>query len=258
MNTEVIAMKHVKPAALALAALMLLTALVGCGKKKNEGEEVPSKYNYIPAAETTGGEEETTAEIRDFQKAFVKDLSWQKNYTVKYNYYNAAQSVDNAEIVEKRASTAFSVEYTDTGLLLYYKANGDDTDYYVIDPTGAQTLHSVLSGKKIASLSSLFMKLSNVEATLPAQSNVLYMYDEIVAGRNCHKYIQRAYAAAKLTESVYVWIDAQYGFAMKCEDYDAADVLQTSWEVKEFSAGGVTADDVYVDLSQYQFSEEVG
>ena len=34
--------------------------------------------------------------------------------------------------------------------------------------------------------------------------------------------------------------------------------LQTSWEVKEFSAGGVTADDVYVDVSAYQFTEEVG
>ena len=102
------------------------------------------------------------------------------------------------------------------------------------------------------------MKLSNVDATMPAQSNVLYMYDEIIAGRNCHKYIQRAYADAKLTESVYVWIDAQYGFAMKCEDYDAADVLKTSWEVTEFAAGGVTADDVVIDLSQYSFTEEVG
>ena len=250
-------MTGTKLTAAILAAVLLAASFAGCGKKKNKGEEVPSQYNYTPA-ESTQEAEETTGDVKDFQKAFVKDLSWQKNYTVKYRYFNAAQSVDNAQIVEKRASTAFSVEYTDTGLVLYYKAAGDDVDYYVIDPAQNQQMHSVIAGKKIASLSSLFMKLSNVDATMPAQRNVLYMYDEVVAGRNCHKYIQRAYAAAKLTESVYVWIDAQYGFAMKCEDYDAADVLQTSWEVKEFSAGGVTADDVYVDLSQYQFSEEVG
>ena len=249
-------MKGIRFAAALLALCLLLTAAAGC-KKKNGGEEIPSKYNYTPAPETTAPEE-TTGDVRDFQKAFVKDLSWQKNYFVAYNYFNAAQNVNNARIVEKRASTAFSVEYTETGLLLYYKANGDNTDYYVIDPTQNEQLHSVITGKKISSLSSMFMKLSNVNATLPAQSNVLYMYDELVAGRNCHKYIQRAYADAKLTESVYVWIDAEYGFAMKCEDYDASEQLKTSWEVTEFSAGGVTADDVYVDLSAYQFTEEVG
>ena len=249
-------MRKMRAAALLLALCLLASGLTGC-RGKSGGEEGTSRYNYTPAESTTE-EEETEKSPGDFQKAFVKDLSWQKNYTVKYRYYNAAQSVENAPITEKRASTAFSVEYDDTGLLLYYRANGDDTDYYVIDPAGGEMTHSVLTGKKISSLSSLFMKLSNVDATLPAQSNVLYMYDEIVAGRNCHKYIQRAYSAAKLTESVYVWIDAQYGFAMKCEDYDAADVLKTAWEVTEFSAGGVTADDVYVDVSAYQFSEEVG
>ena len=239
-----------------LVLCLLLTGFSGC-KKKNGSEEIPSRYNYTPAPETTE-QENVSEDVRDFQKAFVKDLSWQKNYSVAYNYYNVSQNVNNARIVEKRASTAFSVEYVDTGLLLYYKASGDNTDYYVIDPAENKQMHSVIAGKKISSLSSMFMKLSNVNATLPAQSNVLYMYDELVAGRNCHKYIQRAYADSKLTESVYVWIDAEYGFAMKCEDYDASEQLKTSWEVTEFSAGGVTADDVYVDLSAYQFTEEVG
>ena len=246
-----------KTIAIILLLLSLLSVFPGC-KKGPKTEEGTSRYSYTPAAESNAGDEETTDSARANQKAFVKDLSWQKNYTVEYSYFNAAQSVDHAKIREKRASTAFSVEYVDTGLLLYYRENGDNTDYYVIDPAAAGPVHSVITGKKIASLSSLFMKLSNVDATLPAQSNVLFMYDEIIAGRNCHKYIQRAYANAKLTESVYVWIDAEYGFAMKCEDYDAAEVLQTSWEVTAFSAGGVTADDVYIDLSQYQFTEELG
>ena len=242
-----------------LLALSVFAALFASCKKETKPQEVPSQYSYTPAAESTAQQEETTEDLLgDYQKAFVKDLSWQKNFTVTYDYYNAAQSVDHARIQEKRAATAFSVEYLDTGLLLYYKANGDDTDYYVIDPAENKNMHSVITGKSISSLSSLFMKLTNVEATLPAQSNVLYMYDEIVAGRNCHKYIQRAYSEAVLTESVYVWIDAQYGFAMKCEDYDAAEILKTSWEVKEFSAGDITADDVYVDLSQYSFTEELG
>lgn len=244
---------------IAAAALIAMMFSVFCGCKKKPGtDETPSQYNYTPAAESTTEDEETTESIRDFQKAFVKDLSWQKNFTVKYVYYNAVQGLDHVQIQEKRASTAFSVEYLDTGLIMYYKANGEDIDSYVIDPSESGPVHSVITGKKIASISSLFMKLSNVDATLPAQSNVLYMYDEIIAGRNCHKYIQRAYADAKLTESVYVWIDAQYGFAMKCEDYDASEVLKTSWEVKEFSAGGITAEDVYIDLSQYTFAEEVG
>ena len=248
-------MKKRRMTAVLLTACLIMPVLTGCDHKKVN--DVPTTYTYTPVTETST-EEATTDVIKDFQKAFVKDLSWQRNYMVEYRYYNAAQSVENAEIREKRASTAFSVEYLNTGLLLYYRANGDDTDYYVIDPAGSGQMHSLLPGKKISSLSSLFMKLSNVDATLPAQSNVLYMYDEIIAGRNCHKYIQRAYADAKLTESVYVWIDAQYGFAMKCEDYDASETLKTSWEVTEFAAGGVTADDVYIDVSINQFSEEVG
>ena len=250
-------MNAVKLISVFLISFILFSFFAGC-KKGKENEEVPSKYNYTPAAETTSPDEETTGSIGDFQKAFIKDLSWQKNYQVTYRYYNPSQDVNNAEIREKRAANAFTVEYLDTGLTLYYKAKDEDTDYYVIDPAQGANMHSVIAGKKIASLSSLFMKLSNVDATLPAQSNVLYMYDEIVAGRNCHKYIQRAYSNAKLTESVYVWIDAQYGFAMKCEDYDAAEILKTSWEVTEFSAGTLTEEDVALDLSIYQFSEEVG
>ena len=98
-------MSGIRITAALLAACLLLTAAAGCKKKKG-GEEVPSRYNYTPAPETTEPEV-TTEDARDFQKAFQKDLSWQKNYLVRYRYFNAAQNVDNAEIVEKRASTAF-------------------------------------------------------------------------------------------------------------------------------------------------------
>ena len=64
-----------------------------------------------------------------------------------------------------------------------------------------------------------------------------------------------AYEDGRVTETVYVWVDAEYGFALRCEDYDADDVLQVYWETVSFVSGGVTEADLGVKLSDYKFTE---
>lgn len=243
--------KHIRYFAPVCVLLCLSAALVSC-TGRDKPEEGGSNYIYTPAQTTSA---ETTAEA---VKDFVIDNSWHENYEVSYKYYNSQQGEETVNIREKKTASAFTVEYVDTGAVLYYKANGDNTDYYVIVPDEAEQAHSVLSGKKFSSLSSMFMKLSAVDETLAQQSNVLYMYDEKIAGRSCHKYIQRAYSGGELTQTVYVWIDSQYGFAAKCEAYDAAEKLVSLWEISEFETGKLSDADVELDLSGYEFVEEVG
>ena len=236
--------------------ILSLFCFSSCGSSDEE-EDTTGGYVYTPAT-TDFTEETTTDSSSDLQSAFDKDLSWQKNFDVTYEYFNSEQDENSVRIRERKTEKAFTVEYLDSGELLYYRANGNNTDYYVIVPDESEQLHSVLEGKRFKSLSSMFMKLSNVDESLPKQSNVLYMYDEIVSGRNCHKYIQRAYSEGMLTQSVYVWIDAQYGFAAKCEAYNAEDQLTTMWEIEEFQTDTLKSSDVIIDISDYKFNEEVG
>lgn len=245
-------MKLYRIFAFVLVLVITCSVFAGCNKAP-AGDEESTGYEYTPS----GREEGTTAEGAQPEKIAV-NKAWQKNFSVEYEYYNPEQSITTMQIREKKASKAFTVEYVDTSSVLYYKENGKDTDYYVLIDGETNQAHSVLEGKSISSLSSMFMKLSEIDADLPSKSNVLYMYDEEVAGRLCHKYIQRAYSNGVLKESVYVWIDAQYGFVAKCEAYDASDMLTVMWRLTAFETGTLTNEDVYIDISEYTFGETVG
>lgn len=241
-------------AAILILLLSVLLCFSSCDSNSGESES-STGYEYKPSV----SDETTQAPENDEVEKEVKiDNTWKRNFRVNYRYYNPEQSITTMNIEEKKSANAFTVQYIDTHSILYYKANGNDTDYYVIIDHEDEQVHSVLTGKKFSSLSSMFMKLSAVDADLPSQNNVLYMYEEEVAGRKCYKYIQRAYSEGQLTESVYLWIDVQYGFVAKCEAYDSNNTLTVMWEVEEFVTGTLQDEDVFLDLSGYTFKEEVG
>ena len=235
---------------LCLGILLSLTACTGGGNE----DETTTGYSYVPQ-----GAEGTTSSASDTPGSVLAvDNSWQKNFSAEYEYYNPEQSLATMRIKEKKSQNAFTVEYVDTNSILYYKADGNNTDYYVLIDNQEEQVHSVLEDKPFTSLSSMFMKLTEIDSTLPSQSNVLYMYDEEVAGRMCHKYIQRAYSGGKLTQSVYVWIDKEFGFAAKCEAYDEDNIMTVMWRLTAFETGKLKDADVFVDLSQYNFTEDAG
>lgn len=246
-------MKNFRIIISALLCAVTLLCFVSCGTSGNEGETT-TNYNYMPQ-----GAEGTTAQGQNSPGDKINiDKSWQKNFSAEYEYYNPEQSLATMKIKEKKSRNAFTVEYVDTNSILYYKADGNNTDYYVIIDGETEQAHSVLENKPFSSLSSMFMKLSEVDKDLPSQSNVLYMYDEEVAGRVCHKYIQRAYSGGKLTQSVYVWIDKEFGFAAKCEAYDEENIMTVMWRLTAFETGKLSDSDVFIDVSQYTFKETGG
>lgn len=244
-------MKKNFPTALLLAFVFIS---VFCFSACKPEEPLPSEsYVYHPADETQASQEQTTAAGAD---GITVNTLWRSNFEVYYTYFNSEQSEETLNVCEKRSENYFSAEDTASGDMLYYCASGADIDSYVIVPGEAEQAHTVISGKTLADLSSTFMKLSEVDSDLPSLPNVLYMYDEAVAGRDCAKYIQRAYSGGELTKTVYVWIDAEFGFAAKGEVYNADTELIASWEVQSFSAGATEDADVQIDLSGYTISEE--
>ena len=225
----------------------------------NDGiDDASTTYSYTPGV-TSSGDSDDSAEETTAPQNIVINTDWQKNFTLSYSYYDADNDSGMINIEERRSDSAFTVEYTDTGALLYYAPNeGGGTDYYVIIPGESEQVHSYLADSSFATLSSMFMKLSKVDSTLPRKNNVVYMYEESVAGRPCAKYIQRSYQDGEETGTCYVWIDNEFGFASKCESFSAAGVLTLSWELKNFVSGETTAEDTEVNLADYTFVEEVG
>lgn len=242
---------HFRMAAAVILAFASLIGFASCAI--NPEDTTTESYVYHPADETTvSSDAEKDPSAAD---ALNADTSWKTNFDVSYTYFNKSQSDDAIRVHEMRSEKYFSAEDIDSGDTLYYKENGKNIDSYVIVPDGEEQVHSVINGKNLNDLSSTFMKLSDVDPGLPSLANVMYMYDEDVAGRTCSKYIQRAYADGEATGTVYVWIDAEYGFAAKGEVYDENTVLTASWEVTSFAVGAVKDADVEIDLASYKIVE---
>ncbi len=236
-------------AAIAAAIAALLSS---CGSGDADATTAES-YVYNPQSGMT---EAQSGAAEDPEKPFTVNTSWQSNFKAEYKYYNVSDGTDTVTVTETKNSDAFTAEYPDGKSTLYYKANGADTDYYVLmNGTEKKAVHKLLGGSSFSELSSTFMKLTKVSGDLPSLSNVLYMYDENVGGRACHKYLQRAYSDGKLTESVYIWIDTEFGFAAKCESYDSSGNMRIMWELKSFETGTVGENDIKIDLSQYTVTE---
>lgn len=239
-------------AALTSALLMLFSS---CGDKGSE-TTTAEPYSYNSQTDMTSP---TNAAAENPEQPLAVNTSWQQNFKIEYKYYNAADGTDTVKIIETKNSDAFTAEYPDGKSTLYYKANGADTDYYVImDGSEKKAVHTLMKGNSFSELSSTFMKLTKVSKELPTLSNVLYMYDENVGGRECRKYLQRAYTDGKLTQSVYIWIDTEYGFAAKCESYDSDGKMRVMWSTESFETGTVGDDDIKIDLSQYTVTEDDG
>ena len=233
--------------------LLIASAYGFAACSKEEQQPTTESYIYHPAGDVSEGDTQNSSAPAGKINA---DASWKNNFTVNYTYFNNSQGEGKINVCEKRSENFFSAEDTDSGDMLFYKMNGSDIDSYVIVPDEKEQVHSVIAGKSLSDLSSTFMKLSEVDEGLPSLSNVMYMYDEQVAGRDCAKYVQRAYSGGELTKTVYVWVDAQYGFAAKGEVYDGETKLTASWETTSFAAGNVKDGDVEIDLSAYTFVEE--
>ena len=239
----------------ALLAVCALLFLASCKKEPTDPTFAPPDYSYSPSESASTTEETTTREGVPLSQGFTVDESWKENYAVRYTYFDA-DGGDEAEIREVKTDTAFEAAYPESGNAFYYETEGKNIRAYTLMPGENKYVSAVIKNKEMSSLSSTFMKLTSVDETFPYLSNVLFMREDEVAGRKALEYIQRAYKDGEATETVYIWIDAEFGFALKCEAFDAAQARTSAWEVLSFKTGGVRADDFTVDVDAYDFTEE--
>lgn len=231
--------------------VIILFCLTSCRKEPSSEDTSAGTYVYTPATSVPDSENDPLD-----ASAFSVNASWQDNFNVTYRYFDVSQGKTPVTIIEKKTASFFSASYLETGNTLYYVQNGSDIEQYILTTDSFTGAKSVMKNKSISGLSSTFMKLSEVSPELPRLSNVLYMSDEAVAGRMCKKFIQRAYSNGEAQETVYVWVDKEYGFAARCEAYDAQDEMTVYWDLVSFSTGSITDFDVEINLSIYQISEE--
>ncbi|MBQ7638958.1 MAG: hypothetical protein IJS90_08665 [Clostridia bacterium] len=238
-----------------LSAALIAASLFTASSCSKEPADPSSDYSYISQQDLTNEPEFSSEDESGAADSFTVDTSWQKNYSAEYKYFDSSSSEESVTILEMKGETSFCASYPDSGNLVYYKESDGDIDCYTVVPSEKEYVHSVLKNTGIDSISSTLMKLTGVSEELPKLTNVLYMNDEEVAGRNAKKYIQRAYTDGEVTETVYIWMDGEFGFALKCEDFDADDKLKTYWEITKLSVGNVSDEDIGPDVSSYDFTE---
>lgn len=232
-----------------------LTALVlcfsSCMNQPSENESTTA-YEYIPSgSETTSTEPESSS-----ASELMIDDSWKKSFDITYKVLNPEVNSVPFRIRERKSENAYTIEYLDGNSLYFCKQTGSDVEKYTIIESEKEQLHKVYKNSFIADRPVVFYECSFVEKNLPSLSNVCYEYDETIAGRECSKYIQRAYTDGKATATVYLWIDKEFGFAARQEEYDGEGRLVAMLELIEFSTGSTKDEDVIIDISQYTFKEE--
>lgn len=253
-------MKIYRVVSVVLSLTVLASVLLSACGQTEKPTVPPEGYSYDPgdAEPSSSGdasESEGVSNSVPANEGFAVDASWQSNFLAEYLYFDEQLGTERVRVKEVKTASAFEAKYPVSGNFFYYKADGTDLLVYTAVPDEDLYTKSVEKGKSVSDISSTFMKLSAVDPAFSALANVLYIEDDTVAGRPCKKYIQRAYTDGEATETVYIWIDSEFGFAAKCEAYDADEDLTTYWELLLFETGSVTASAIDVDVDDYEFEE---
>ncbi len=236
--------------------IFLLTVFLLCFSSctgKTEENESTTAYEYVSSdtQTTVSGNESSTG-----TEELIIDTSWTRNFNATYSILNPDVSPVPIKIREIKTDNVHSIEYLDGSSFYFWKQNGSDVYKYTVVANASEQVYKVYENESVLNHSVFLSKCSEIEKNFPLLSNVCYEYDEVVAGRQCSKYIQRAYKDGKVTATLFVWADKEFGFAVKEEEYDADGRLVAKLEVLEFSCGSTKDEDVIVDISGYTFKEE--
>ena len=250
----------IKTIAVLIASALIASVFAACGKEDNGGA---TNRNWKYEAGATDGT--TAADIADvtvpdngYQGFDIKvNNAWKANYVVEYTYFSSMdeETVDQ-RIREVRYDNVFLAKEAGTGEFEYFVQNGTDIDCYTVSPVKDIYVHTQKKNESISTIETFFMKRSALGDDISKKQNVIRMDEEdYIAGRRCYEYVMRAYRDGVVSETVFFWVDANYGNALKCLCYNEKSELVLSWEVTLFNVGTAKNTDVDVDLAQYHFTE---
>lgn len=188
--------------------------------------------------------------------ALVKvDTSWQQNYSLQYAFlYSGELSL----VSEMRAGNQYKAVDEGKGFINYYIGGENGViDNYRLYPDTKEGTHKT-ENSSINTLKSQFMSISNVQSNFTSMSNVLFEDDDTVAGRPAKRYRQTQLDdEGAISGYALVWIDNEFGFAIKGQICLADDSTVMGWEVVSFETGRFTEEDFGINLAEYTLTESV-
>ena len=230
--------------ALILCALMLFSS---CEDNKTPQGNVNFGEYVIPT------ELETTTKY-DQSQLINADNSWQTAYALSYDYYD--KKTGSSTITEGKYGNYYQSVDNATNIVTFLSQEDGYMIQYMLDNTKKTGTSTIITEGSIDSMHSGFMLLSVCDPYFPVYKNVTEVGSDFVAQRSTTRYKQVQTENGIETQIAYVWIDDMFGFASRCELYDAVtQELLMKWELTDFTQN-VNENGVKLNLDLYDIVSE--
>ena len=234
--------------------LILIFGFSACGENQQNGSvnfgdyEIPSDYGNQNNPENQTTKPYNTSEV------LSPDTSWQKSYALSYSYYD--QKTGESVLTEGRCGNYYQVSDSVSNITTLLVQEEAYMLQYMLNTSTKTGTSAVVTDGTIETSYSGFTILSTCDPYFPVYKNVTSAGSDFVANRPATRYKQTETKDNAETRIAYVWIDDQYGFASKCELYDAnTEVLLMRWELTDFTTN-ITEEAVKIDISAYTITNE--
>ena len=229
---------------LLLCSLMLLAS---CSDNTTPEGNVNFGDYVIPT------EPDTTKKYDDSQ-LINADNSWQTEYALSYNYYD--KKTGSSTITEGKFGKYYQSIDNATNIVTFLTQEDGYMIQYMLDNTKRTGTSTVITEGSIDTMLSGFMLLSVCDPYFPVYKNVTEVGDDFVGQRSATRYKQVQTENGVETQIAYVWVDDMFGFASRCELYDAVtQELLMKWELTDFTQN-VNENGVKINLDAYNIINE--
>lgn len=227
-----------------MMALVCLCSMTSCADNKSGSVDF-GEYN--PTSEATTVLKYDTNDLIDV------DDSWQNKYALSYSFYD--KKTGESKIAEGKCGRYYqAIDYTSAITTFISQESGYVVEYILDSKTKTGT-SSVNTEATIDELYSGFSQFSTCDPYFPVYKNVTKFDTEFIANRSATRYKQVETENGVETRIAYVWIDDAFGFASKCELYDAqTEELLLRWELLSFTLDA-TEEAVKVNVDEYEITQ---
>ncbi len=198
-------------------------------------------------------EPDTTKKYDDSQ-LINADNSWQTSYALSYDYYD--KKTGSSTITEGKFGNYYQSIDNATNIVTFLSQEDGYMIQYMLDNNKKTGTSTVITDGSIDSMHSGFMLLSVCDPYFPVYKNVTKVGEDFVGQRSATRYKQVQTENGVETQIAYVWVDDMFGFASRCELYDAVtQELLMKWELTDFTQN-VNEPGVKINLDAYNIVSE--
>ena len=193
-------------------------------------------------------EPDTTKKYDDSQ-LINADNSWQTSYALSYDYYD--KKTGSSTITEGKFGNYYQSIDNATNIVTFLSQEEGYMIQYMLDNNKKTGTSTVITDGSIDSMHSGFMLLSVCDPYFPVYKNVTKVGEDFVGQRSATRYKQVQTENGVETQIAYVWVDDMFGFASRCELYDAqTEELLMKWELTDFTQN-VNENGVKINLDDF-------